>query len=484
MRRRNHAMALIAALWLLAILMVLVSSFAIAVRTDTVLADSYVRRSQAAWLAEAGMQRAFVELRDSPDRFTALIDETSARPLVLQLDSSEDDSLGLQAGRFLVSGFDEAARLNLNAVDEDTLRRLFPTESELVDAILDWRDDDEETREEGAESDYYASLEDPYLSRDNWFETVSEMLLLRDVDAARFFGENGLSPLANESQTGTTDVNQTALADLFTVDSSDQNVDLSGNERVDVTTASRDDLLEAFPDDLSESEVSAILTYRDGATGQQGEGQGQGQGQGPGQDQAAGAALPAVDGVTLPVVPETADTTEQTGEGGPGGEAETARPATVADLLDVLERETLQKIYDRLTVSKNQRMLGLVNINTASAEVLAALPGMDEALADVIVQARQQSPFESVGDLLGLSEITDEVFKELAPLVTTRAVAYRLEADGTVGEGDQAVTDRIIAIVLLELQPPSSADGTTEATETSEDAVPTRSLRLVYRRME
>jgi competence protein ComEA len=61
----------------------------------------------------------------------------------------------------------------------------------------------------------------------------------------------------------------------------------------------------------------------------------------------------------------------------------------------------------------------LVNINTASAEELEALPGIGEVRAGRIVQSRQEDgPFASTDELLEREIIPASVFEEIVSLVT------------------------------------------------------------------
>ena len=57
----------------------------------------------------------------------------------------------------------------------------------------------------------------------------------------------------------------------------------------------------------------------------------------------------------------------------------------------------------------------LVNLNTASAEVLELLPGVGESLAEAIVEAR---PFSSLKDIERVSGIGPSLRKKLAKLAT------------------------------------------------------------------
>ena len=119
--------------------------------------------------------------------------------------------------------FDESAKLNLNVlplIDEyppggggrQLLLSLpfmdqLPNAEEIADAILDWLDEDDEPREFGAESDYYASLPTPYRCKNGPMDSVDELLLIRGITPQMLFGDdvnrNGIidqSENVNESQ--------------------------------------------------------------------------------------------------------------------------------------------------------------------------------------------------------------------------------------------------------------------------------------------
>ena len=58
----------------------------------------------------------------------------------------------------------------------------------IVDSILDWKDADDLHRLNGAESDYYLSLPNPYRAKDANFDTLEELLLVRGVTPEILYG--------------------------------------------------------------------------------------------------------------------------------------------------------------------------------------------------------------------------------------------------------------------------------------------------------
>ena len=60
----------------------------------------------------------------------------------------------------------------------------------------------------------------------------------------------------------------------------------------------------------------------------------------------------------------------------------------------------------------------LVNLNTASAKVLELLPGVGESLAEAIVEARTERPFNTVKDVERVSGIGPSLRRKIAAVST------------------------------------------------------------------
>lgn len=63
---------------------------------------------------------------------------------------------------------------------------------------------------------------------------------------------------------------------------------------------------------------------------------------------------------------------------------------------------------------------GVVNINTATAEQLALLPGVGPSRADAIIQTRQRRPFRSIQELARVRGIGRATLLRLRPYITVR----------------------------------------------------------------
>jgi len=88
-----------------------------------------------------------------------------------------------------ISFEDEGGKYNLNKVTEkqlinilDSLNITGQKKDIIVDSILDWRDKDDFHRLNGAENDYYESLDPPYKCKNGDFSSISELMLVRGID--------------------------------------------------------------------------------------------------------------------------------------------------------------------------------------------------------------------------------------------------------------------------------------------------------------
>ena len=98
-----------------------------------------------------------------------------------------------------------------------------------------------------------------------------------------------------------------------------------------------------------------------------------------------------------------------------------------------MSEELFLDIADHVTTADGRDQPGAINVNTASIDVLACLPGIDRQLAQAIVSYRKSSGFlPNIAWLLKVPGITREIFKQIAPRVTARSETFRILSEGKV----------------------------------------------------
>lgn len=167
---RQHGVAFIIVVWLLALLTILLGAFALISRTEGMQARHMYDATVARYAAEAGINQAAYflsvpdqELRWIPDgrEYQVVFDEFDIRVKVT----------------------DESGLIDLNAADIGTLTELFAgigVEQDQADAlaaaIQDWRDADDLVSPNGAEDAEYAAAGYSWGPRNAPFDLVSELL--------------------------------------------------------------------------------------------------------------------------------------------------------------------------------------------------------------------------------------------------------------------------------------------------------------------
>lgn len=111
-----------------------------------------------------------------------------------------------------------------------------------------------------------------------------------------------------------------------------------------------------------------------------------------------------------------------------------------------LSRAKIEEIYDRLTVSGATAHTGLVNINTATLEVLTVQPGMDAGMAEAILEYRAANgAFSSIGYLLAVNDVSNDAFVSAAPYLTVNSNVFKII---TTGQSASAETSANITAVV------------------------------------
>lgn len=193
--RGESGFALIMVLWVVIILMVIAMSFSLLAKTET-RAALYFRDSLTEnLLAQAGLERAILEIYYRQENLNKTVVPDSGETLRVD-GTAMEGTIG--DDRYMVRIFNEAGRINLNAMNDQNkiiLGNLLvnlgaprETADTVTDSALDWMDKDTLHRLNGAEDDYYQSLPNPYRTKNGPFDTVEELLLVKGMTPDILFG--------------------------------------------------------------------------------------------------------------------------------------------------------------------------------------------------------------------------------------------------------------------------------------------------------
>lgn len=167
--RRQRGIALVLVLWVTVLLSVIVGSFTLVSRVETMQARNQLDVTRAYFAAEAGLHRAVAAMNvNDPQRQWV----PDGRAYEMKLADADVE----------IRVVDESGRIDLNAAQLDQLVTLFESTGmerqraeEITDAILDWRDPDDLVRMFGAEDPDYEAAGYGYGAKDAPFDTVEEL---------------------------------------------------------------------------------------------------------------------------------------------------------------------------------------------------------------------------------------------------------------------------------------------------------------------
>lgn len=282
----------------------------------------------------------------------------------------------LGAGYYRVRVQDACGRISINEADEATLA-LLTGDPEVAASIIDWRDEGDSPRPGGAEKEHYASLPQPYLPRNGPFQSLGELLLVRGVTPDLFFGD-GRRP---------------GLVDLLAVESISLNADARGEKRVGLNEF-KNWSEEAFRQSVTAKLGGVLSMYETNEIWR-------------------GYSALAASGAEYTFFGQL---------------------ATVAGL----DYEAIARAADLLTIETDVFVTGKVNVNTAPAEVLAALPGSSPGTAAAIVARREEQPFSSrseVAELLLRQAGGPEALLQMTDHITTKSSSFIIESMGWTEAG-------------------------------------------------
>ncbi len=170
--KQSKGLALIIVLWVITLLTIMASSFALTIQRETTVISGIKEKVEASALAEAGINYAIIMLlsKDPENKWQSF-------------DNLYE--INYQNKRIRIQIADESGKISINHTNKLELEGLLDSinldESQvasLSDAILDWRDENDLHRLNGAEKKQYEEANLKYEPRNSLFESLEELQMV------------------------------------------------------------------------------------------------------------------------------------------------------------------------------------------------------------------------------------------------------------------------------------------------------------------
>ncbi|HEV2056595.1 MAG TPA: hypothetical protein VGV06_15735 [Methylomirabilota bacterium] len=210
--KNERGFALLAVMLVMTLLAIVVTELAMSMRLEASMVRSFKDVTLATHLAEAAVQQAMREIL-GPGTIQGLDEDgtlsffriVGTSVLLVKQSRLPRRRVALGAGEFSYRISDEEARLNLNAAPPDRVDRLLTAlgldkqaRDIINDSLQDWKDADDLSRINGAESeDFYLKLPVPYRARNGALQDTAELLQIRGITREIYRGEKGHPGLAD-----------------------------------------------------------------------------------------------------------------------------------------------------------------------------------------------------------------------------------------------------------------------------------------------
>jgi type II secretory pathway component PulK len=331
---------------------------------------------------------------------------------------------------------DEASKLNINSAVANQLTPGTPPTQLLLlpgitnqqaDSIVDWIDTDtmNVTGGDGAESDYYQSLPEPYMAKNMPLDTVEELTLVQAVDSTLMFGidrnHNGvIEPGEAASGSLGTDSNgdssDRGIFPFITVYSADPQLTLDGSPQIVCTAANANNIqskLTASPYNVDAGTARSIATAVQGG--------------------GAAGIKSIFQLVNRPGLAE----------------------ATLGPIADKLTFTTPPRTSTTITGPEGatKSINGLINVNTAPREVLMTLTGVTTLTQndiDNLISERDRADTSTI--MWVYDALQAQKAAEIGPYITNRSYVY--SADILAVSGDGRAFKRVRIVVDAQKSPP------------------------------
>jgi DNA uptake protein ComE-like DNA-binding protein len=489
-RAAHRGSVVVVVVWAVAVAAVLVSATQIVTFRQAVVGRETLARVQARWAARAGMEQmvAIMEFHlqnADPDDPMAVVRDMEEHATGTTATGSWDIRHFLD-GLEWAGPLDEGAKLNINVATSMQLTNIPNMTPDVVDAIIDWRDADDDVQGLGAESDYYSNRTLGYTPRNGNFRSFAELELVAGAWPLYVRGEDwnlngrldanendGNKSFPNDKPDGKLDG---GWSKFLTATSVQSPMSLSGENKLPLQGADPESLTKRLGIDAEQAK--ALATYGNqpnakpealiatplsqlasggtagtggaggtGGTGSTGGGSSGGTGgKSGGTGGRSGGASMSVSASGASSGGRGSTGSSGSGSGGSGSSSAagggssgrsssgrssggTGGTSAVADLTN----EQLRAVLRETTADDFAKPVpGRMNINTVPDSVLKEVLEIDPRVADAIIARRRSKPegITSLADLSDMSGINPTVLTQLATQFDVTSSVYTVTSRG------------------------------------------------------
>ena len=440
----ERGLSLVATLWILTILSVLATQLLHSIYLERRVQANFADRTKFHFAAKAGFEHTIAMLRGDRTPFDSLGEDWA----ITVEDRVED---GLVEGALLtyqVDITDESSKVNINTAEVNTIQGLLD--------LLGY--EDVQSPDQSLAGSIVASRP---------FRSVRDLAKVPGMTTTLLYGRQqptagGLNIEDTEAQ------NIPGLVEFATVYSVDMNTDASGQNRVNVKSAESQQLIQLRGNNnqpvFSQGEADSLIQQSDSiesigdvldlkAISEQTFNSIRDRLRTDSEEDDAGLVnintadanqLQTLDGIDEGIANRIIDHRNTQGN---------FQSVDAIKDVNLVTTNEFKGIVDGISITDDEILNGLINVNTASLEVLQLLPGMDESKAQAIVTRRESepennqqtqaqsqdeiegNPFTDIGQLLDVEGIDADTFKQIAGLVTYRSHGFLVEAAGIDARG-------------------------------------------------
>jgi general secretion pathway protein K len=437
-------------IWCVAVAALITSATQLGCYRQAVMGREAMSKVQARWAARAGVETVIAIMEyygENPD-------PDSAFAMVNDLEDNAVDELSTGSfeiyheidGAIYPGPFDEHSRMNINAVSRAQLYNMDDV-GLLADAIVDWRDTNDDEEMSGAESRSYLGRSNiNYQPRNANFRSVPELEMVLGVWPKEVRGEdwnlnNRLDPNENDGDASFPDDNADGvldygLAGLFTARTRPYPQTLAGEDRLDLKTATAEEVVERTG--LSQQQATQLV------------------------ESAKQSNFYVEQLISTPLGQQAQQPTTSTSRGRSGRSSAGRTQTPAAQQSATLKPEQLDNVLrECVTQAPKPGDAGRVNINTVSKRVLEQVYGLEPKVAQRIIDRRDTSTgITTLGELSRIDGLSPQDAAQMARTMDTQSSVYTITSRGRApGTGTEVemivVVDRsTLPVTILEYLEP------------------------------